>query len=378
MTRVAGYIGKYNVKKENKDFYYYVITLGKDANGKRIQIKKRGFKTKKEAEKALREAQVEADKGAYIQPSKMTYGEYLTEWIRAKKQQISSQTAHVTEVYMRTHIVPELGGINLTQLNPLIIQRFLSTLQDKGLADSTIKRIYNIVNTSLNAAVKKQIINRNAASLIDKPRVKRKEIEVWDVNEVKAFLNYARSYTRYYIAFHLALTTGMRQGEILGLRWMDVDFDRKMISVRQTLSHNGKEIIHGAKTATSIRSISFDTDTATDLQKHMRMVRREMLSLGKSLSQEDLVVCNGLGTKANPRNINRIWYKLLEKTELKKITFHDLRHTNASLLLKINTHPKIVSERLGHSSIKITIDLYSHLFPNMQEEAAAELAKLLF
>lgn len=378
MTKVAGYIGKYNVKKANKDYYFYVLTLGKGTNGKRIQIKKRGFKTKKEAEKALREAQVEADKGAYVQPSKMTYGEYLTEWIRAKKQQISSQTAHVTEVYMRTHIVPELGGINLTQLNPLIIQRFLSTLQDKGLADSTIKRIYNIVNTSLNAAVKQQLINRNAASLIDKPRVKRKEIEVWDVKEVQAFLNYAQTYTRYYIAFHLALTTGMRQGEILGLRWMDVDFDRNMISVRQTLSHNGKEIIHGAKTATSIRTISFDPHTATVLQKHMRLVRREMFSLGKSFSQEDLVVCNGLGTKSNPRNINRIWYKLLEKTELKKITFHDLRHTHASLLLKNNTHPKVVSERLGHSSIKKTIDLYSHLFPNMQVEAAAELAKMLF
>lgn len=378
MTKVAGYIGTYKVKKNNKEYYFYVLTLGKDANGKRIQIKKRGFKTKDEVKKALREAQVEADKGAYVQPSKMTYGEYLTEWIRAKKQQISSQTAHVTEVYMRTHIVPELGGINLTQLNPLIIQRFLSTLQDKGLADSTIKRIYNIVNTSLNAAVKQQIINRNAASLIDKPRVKRKEIEVWDVNEVQAFLNYAQTYTRYYIAFHLALTTGMRQGEILGLRWMDVDFDRNMISVRQTLSHNGKEIIHGAKTATSIRTISIDVHTVTILQKHMRVVKREMLALGKSFSHEDLVVCNGLGTKANPRNINRIWYKLLEKTELKKITFHDLRHTHASLLLKNNTHPKVVSERLGHSSIKITIDLYSHLFPNMQEEAAAELAKMLF
>ncbi|WP_424768341.1 tyrosine-type recombinase/integrase [Paenibacillus sp. sgz302251] len=271
-----------------------------------------------------------------------------------------------------------LGNFRLQLTNPLIIQRFLSTLQDKGLADSTIKRIYNIVNTSLNAAVKQQIINRNAASLIDKPRVKRKEVEVWDVNEVQAFLNYARTFTRYYIAFHLALTTGMRQGEILGLRWMDVDFDRNMISVRQTLSHNGKEIIHGAKTATSIRTISFDSHTATVLQKHMRTVRREMLALGKPFDREDLVVCNGLGTKANPRNINRIWYKLLEKSELKKITFHDLRHTHASLLLKNNTHPKVVSERLGHSSIKITIDLYSHLFPNMQEEAAAELAKMLF
>lgn len=302
----------------------------------------------------------------------------MKEWIRAKKQQISEQTAVVTEGFMNTHVIKALGGIRLDALNPLIVQRFINDLGDKGLADSTIKRIYNIVNTSLNAAVKKQIISRNVAALIDKPKVRRKEIEVWDVNEVHAFLKFAKSYTRYYIAFHLALATGMRQGEILGLRWMDVDFDRNIISVRQTLAHNGKSIITGAKTATSIRTISIDQQTASILNKHMLSTKRELLMLGKTMAPHSLVICTGKGTLTSPRNISRVWYSMLKKTGLKKITFHDLRHTHASLLLKNNTHPKVVSERLGHSSIKITIDLYSHLFPNMQEEAAEELGKMLF
>lgn len=155
------------------------------------------------------------------------------------------------------------------------------------------------------------------------------------------------------MAFHLALATGMRQGEILGLRWSDIDFDRRLISVRQTLSHDGKELKSGAKTKTIIRTISIDPNTARLLQKHRRVILSEKIHSGSEYKDNDLVVSTSVGTPCS-QNLSRIWHDLLKKSELPTITFHDLRHTHASLLLKNNVHPKIVSERLGHSKIQIS------------------------
>jgi len=385
MANVAGFTGKYTVKGKKggdkpKEMWFYVLTLGKDAKGKRIQIKKRGFKSEREAAKALREAQVEADKGKYVKPSTTTYSEYMDEWFRDKKHSLGYQTAQVNEGFIQHHILPSLGNAKMADMNPTIIKKFINDLREKGLADGTVKRIFNIVNASLKAAYVEQIIPRNPASLLEtKPKVTQKEVQVWDEKQVKQFLNTVqKSKTRYYMAFHLALATGMRQGEILGLRWADVDFERGLISVRQTLSHDGKQLKSGAKTKTSIRTISIDPKTVHLLQKLRRIILSEKLHSGSEYKDNDLVVCTSVGTPCSPRNLSRIWYDMLKKSELPTITFHDLRHTHASLLLKNNVHPKIVSERLGHSKIQITIDLYSHLFPNMQEEAAHELGKMLF
>ncbi|NGM83376.1 site-specific integrase [Paenibacillus sp. 7124] len=377
---VAGYVGKYFVKKENKELWFYTLTLGKDANGKRIQKKKRGFKNEREAKKALRDAQVQADKGSYYEPSKMTYGEFLKEWFRGKSANYSDQTTKSTESYIRLHIMPQLGQYPLSKLNVLIIERFMNDLRAKGLAEGTIKRIYNVVTASLNSAERKDIIPRNVATRIDnKPKGGKKDMEVWTAEEVKLFLNTVRrEEVRYYEAFHLALATGMRQGEILGLRWRDVDLERGIVSVRQTLSHDGKTLRPGAKTTTSVRTISIDPDTVSMLDKWRRRQQLEKSYAGAMYEDNDLVVCTTVGTPTTPRNLSRTWYSMLKKSELHPITFHDLRHTHASLLLKNNVHPKIVSERLGHASIQITLDLYSHLFPNMQEEAAHALGEQLF
>ncbi|OMC94466.1 site-specific integrase [Paenibacillus sp. FSL R5-0636] len=376
----AGYVGKYFVKKENKELYFYTLTLGKDSNGKRIQIRKRGFKSEREAKRALREAQVQADKGSYCEPSKLTYGEFLIEWFRGKSSNYGTQTIKSTESYIRLHIKPQLGQYPLAKLNIIIIERFVNDLREKGLAEGTIKRIFNVVTASLNSAERKDVIARNVASRIDnKPKAKRKDMQIWNANEVRHFLHTIRKEeVRYYEAFHLALATGMRQGEILGLRWRDVDLERGVISVRQTLSHDGKELRAGAKTTTSIRTISFDVDTIQMLEKWMRRQQQEKDDAGAMYINHDLVICTTVGTPTTPRNLSRTWYNMLKKSELHPITFHDLRHTHASLLLKNNVHPKIVSERLGHASIQITLDLYSHLFPNMQEGAAHLIGEQLF
>lgn len=360
-------------KKDGASWYYI---LDRVENGKRKQTKKRGFKTKREAEKAYVEAKNELNKGTYIEPSRLLYSTYLEEWMRNRKSNLGKQTFEVNMGFIKCHILPSLGNVILSNIRPATIQSFITELVEKGLAPSTVKRIYSIVNCSLNNAEKLQIVSKNYASLVEKPKLQQKELQVWDVQTVQKFLETAKE-SRYYIVFHLAIMTGMRQGEILGLRWIDIDFDNKLISIRQTLSHNGKEITFGTKTGAG-RSISIDDEIITALKEYRELVLEEKHLAGEMYEESGLIVCNTIGRKAYPRSLSKIWDRLRSKANVPAITFHDLRHTHASLLLRQNIHPKIVAERLGHSSIQMTMDIYTHLMPNMQSEAVTGLGKLIF
>ena len=183
--------------------------------------------------------------------------------------------------------------------------------------------------------------------------------------------------SRYSIIFLLAVYTGMRQGELLGLRWSDIDFDKSTIHIQQTLSHDGKELRPYTKTKSSIRSVAISSETIAVLKKHRHLIKQEKVFLGTDYKDNDLVICTSLGTPVIPRHINKVWDHLLKQVKVNRITFHNLRHTHASLLLKQGIHPKIVSERLGHSSLQMTLDTYTHLLPNMQEAAAAGLEQML-
>jgi integrase len=169
----------------------------------------------------------------------------------------------------------------------------------------------------------------------------------------------------------------MRRGEILGLRWKDVDLDKGMLSVRQTLSKDGKQFLNGAKTASSIRSIKLSEETMAVLRKQKARMAKEKLQSGSEYSNFDLVVSTSKGTPMNPENVKRTFERLVKEADVPRIRFHDLRHTHATMLLSQGIHAKVVSERLGHSNIKMTLDTYSHVLPNMQEEAANQIDVLL-
>jgi integrase len=336
------------------------------------------FRLQKEAEEEYNRVKYEIQQGIYVEPSKLLFSDYFKEWLTNKHHSISPQTAEMYAAHGKNHILPSLGNIPFSKLTALHIQRFITQLINKGLSNSTVDRIYSIVNSCLNNAVKKDLIHKNVAAQVDKPKVTHKEMKVWDEQEVRKFLKIARNEeSRLYIAFHLALLTGMRQGEILGLRWYDVDFDNSNVIVRQTLSHNGKTLKSGGKSKNSVRSIAIDGTTLNELKKHQRFINQEKMQLGEQYEDNDLVVCTSKGTLMSPRNLNRTWYRLLDKSELPKIRFHDLRHSHASLLMKLDQHPKIVQERLGHSSIRITLDTYSHIMPNMQHDAAQKLGSMI-
>lgn len=369
----------YEDKDRLKNRWWFEVELGKDHTGKRIRKKERGFKTKKEAEKAMVEVQNDFNrKGRYAEPSKMLYADYLKEWFEKKKSGVGEQTAILYESIIRVHITPALGAISLSKLTGFHIESFLDGLTKGGLSAETVRRIHSVINTSLNAAERLDLVPKNVAAKVEKPKVKRKDLVVWEPAFVSAFLANTKGRSRFYIAIYLAVMTGMRQGEILGLRWSDVDLDNGTVQIQQTLRHDGKKLMSGAKTAGSIRSIAISQSTIEELKEHRKMILAERVKLGSDYQNNDLVVCSEKGTPAFSTGIMKVWNKLLIENKAPVITFHDLRHTHASLLLKQGVHIKVVSERLGHSSVTITLDRYSHLLPNMQQEAADGLDDMLF
>ncbi|MBN8199177.1 tyrosine-type recombinase/integrase [Cytobacillus pseudoceanisediminis] len=370
---------KGSIKKNNQTGKWdLVVDVGKDQlTGKRKQKKKRGFKSKKEAEKALTAILNEVNEGVYIEPSKQAYKDYLNAWLKGKEHDLSVQTSTAYKSYLKIHIFPYLGHISLATLTPLHIQGFVGELRKKGLSDTTTKRIYNVVNASLNSAVKMELIKKNPASFIEKPKVIAKETGIWNLKDVSSFLK-SIEFSQYQIAFLLAVTTGMRQGEVLGLRWRDVDFENECLYIRQTLTHDGKGFKEGAKSKAGNRSIGLDTNTVSALKQQRKKNIIIKLKYGSVYNDNDLVVCTNTGKPINPRNLLRSFNSIITKENLPKIRFHDLRHTHASLLLLQGENIKLISERLGHSSVKVTLDTYSHILPNTQKEASNRFAQQLF
>jgi integrase len=365
-----------NEKAKGDKKWYYQFYTGEIINGKRKKITKRGFKTKKEAEKAMIEAMAAYQKGEYVEPSKMLYQDYMQDWLKTKRN-LGEQTLELYDSYLRTHIIPALGHIPLAKLTAHDIELFLDSLHEKGLAPATIKRIFSVVNASLNAAANKDLITKNVANKVEKPKVKQhRELVIWEPSFVNEFLQKTRYASRYWIAVYLAIMTGMRQGEILGLRWSDIDFEKRYLTIQQTVNRH-REIKPGAKTKRSVRSVALSPETVEVLKEHRQLIVQERIALGPEYQNNDLVVCTKFGGPVTQRAIQKVWTSFLEKTGAPKITFHDLRHTHASLLIKQGVHIKVISERLGHSSVAITMDLYGHLMPNMQEDAAAGLDSII-
>jgi integrase len=362
------------VRKEGNN-YYYVFDI-KDGSGKRKQKKKRGFKTKTEAKKALIEAMHAVNTGTYIEPSKLTYKDYCDQWYEAKRHTIGAQSKKVYESCLRKRIKPTLGNLVMAKLTPLIIQTFLNSLKEEGLSHSTIKKHLEIIKGSLGQAVEDKLIPSNPASKVKIPKVKKKEKKVWSEEEFLSFLQHAKE-DPCYIVFELAITTGMRQGEILGLRWRDLNFDKRILSIRQTWSQDEKSFQSEAKTEASIRTIELSEYTMESLKEQKEFIERKKVEYGVLYQDNDLIACTRHGTPFNPSNIRRSFDRLIKKASVPKIRFHDLRHTHATFLLSKKLNVKMVSERLGHSNIKVTLDFYSKVLPTMQKEAVQVLDQVL-
>ncbi|MEC0370851.1 site-specific integrase [Paenibacillus chibensis] len=357
-------------KKGNK--HYIVIDLDRDEiTGKRKQKWLSGYDRKRDAEKALPSVLSDFMKGTFVEPSKKTFGEIMKSWLEDKKTSVKHGTWKSYEWLVNSHIIPNLGNVLVTKLKPQHLHDlYHKTLIDK-LSVGSIKKAHVLILDALNRAVIWGMLSQNVAQYVDLPQGKKKKFEVWNEDQLRVFLD-AASKDQYYMAFELAASTGMRQSEILALRRVDVDLQTKTASVRQayTLAEVGHDF-DDTKNDSSVRSIALFVDTVKLLESHFRNQDRER-ETNPLYNDSGLVIQTSIGTPLGPRNLMRHFYRIMEAivkdhSDFPKIRFHDLRHTHATLLLKAGIHPKIVQERLGHSSINVTLDTYSHVLPNLQE-----------
>ncbi len=375
---MRGYIAK-RYTKRYKNNYSIVLDLGTDpATGKRKQqwISYKG--TKKEAEKRLAELLHQLDTGTFMKPGKTTLAEFLDRWIEDYRPNLSPRGFDRYEGIVHNHLIPRLGRITLTQLKPEHIQAYYTDTINKGLSAATVQYHHSVLHVALQSALKRGLVNRNVADAVDLPKIRQKEMETWNEDEISLFLEAAKK-TPYHTLFYTALYTGARRAEILALPWQNVDLILGQIYITRSLHHlkDGSYIFTEPKSAKSKRMISLPPSLTIELKGHRERQEAERQRLGTPLNDQDLVFSHLDGKPLRPNTITRAWKTLAIRCGLKPIRLHDARHSHASLLLKQAIHPKIVQERLGHSSINITLDRYSHVVPGLQEAAAARFDDLL-
>lgn len=364
------------IKRGNK--YSIVVDVGRDHKNKRKQKWFSGYEKKKDAEKDLPNILKNLEKG-YKNPADMTLEKYFTQWLEKKKKTVAPGTYEHYESYMRKHIIPGLGTIKIKKLDEDHIEYFMEEVDEKDLSQRSKKHIYVILNNALSDG-KRQGIRTDIMSDISAPKVDKQEIEHWTQKEVHQFLGSLKS-KNHAMPIIIALATGMRRGEILGLKWSKVDFENKTISVTHQLKKDDDgvwKISPQLKTKTSYRTIKIDDDTIDLLKQHKRNQEKNMMKVGPDYGNLDLVCATTVGGFILPTYLRTVLNRTIEKSKVDRITFHGLRHTHASLLLQAGVHPKIVQERLGHRSIQTTLDTYSHIIPGIQEIAATSIQASLY
>lgn len=355
-----------------------VVYLGYDEHGKKRYKWHGGFSTKKEAEVALTKILQDLHSGAYVNPSQETLGSYLESWLDGKRSQVRAGTFRSYAWLMHKHIIPHIGNIPLSKLQPRHLQALYTALQDgeDAISNRSILHAHRILNQALEQALKWSMVQRNVAKLVDPPKPRRMEMKVWSEDELDRFLEAAR-HSRYHIAFVLLAATGMRVGELLALRWDAVDLDAGIVRVLRSYSYTGKGYkLEEPKTESGRRPIDLPASVVDELRCHRARQAEERLKAGPLWEDHGLVICTSLGRPVLQHNLRTLFIRLVRITGVPRIRLHDLRHTHATILLKRGVHPKVVQERLGHSDITVTLNTYSHVVPGLQAAAAKAIDPL--
>ncbi len=351
--------------------------------GERKQKRVTG-KTKKEVEQAVIEILSQVNRNMYFEPCKDVLADYLKWWLdNCSKQRTVKKTYERYGEIIRDHLIPELGHIKLALLEPIHIQTYYAKAlegtrrdgKEGGLSPTTVKHHHALLSAALSDAVRFRKINSNPAQFVKSPQREKHRVTTLNSQELKALLKRLEGTVLYMPAF-IAANTGMRLGEVLGLRWQDVDLVGNNLTVCQTLVRTKSGLEFGTgKTSTSNRTIAISQQVAAVMRSHKAKQAKDRLSAGGGYEDHDLVCAR---TDGRPMSIN---VSSNFRREARKmgflISFHDLRHSHATLLMQAGVNPKVVSERLGHAGVAITLDLYSHVMPSMQEQAVRKFEELL-
>jgi integrase len=336
-------------------------------------------KKREEVADMLARALAKRADGIFYDDENVTVGEYLDSWLKGSvRGSVRQSTFDRYEIAVRVHIKPALGRLKLKKLTPAHLASFYQDRLAAGSAPASVNKLHVTLHKALDQAVRWRMIPRNVAEAVKAPRPAPPEMRPLSPAEARTLLETARG-DRLEALYVLAVQTGMRQGELLALKWQDVDLENAKLSLRRTITMSGGRILLGElKTKKSRRTIGLTDVAVRTLREHLARQMEEIARLGDLYEDNGLVFTSGVGTVINPSNLRtRSFAALLRRADLPKIRFHDLRHTCATLLLCRNVHPKYVQELLGHANIAITLDTYSHVIPGMGDHAARAMEDVL-
>lgn len=338
-----------------------------------------GTKRQAQAECARLIAEIKADR--YVEPSKQTVAEFFTEWLAFIKPTVSAKTHERYTEICEKNLTPLLGDVILSKLKTdRIDAAFTKALTEgrgasgKPYAPRTVHHMRRVLIKALSQAVTWERLSRNPATATTPPKVERTKMLAYDAEQTAALIAAFRN-TRMFIPMMLAVMCGLRRGEIAALRWDDAEIgdNRRQLSIRQSAEQTKDGVRYKTPKSGKARTVALSATMAAELRAHRVRQAEEQLKIGLRPDGNSFVVAQVDGSPLQPRSLTHEWTRLLDKTSLPRIRFHDLRHTHATQMLSAGVHPKVASERLGHSTIGITLDLYSHVMPGMQADAAEQV-----
>ena len=362
-----------------KNSWELTIDLGRDANGRRrrkfLNVKGKAA----DADRKLREVLASLDRGLPLDTSKLTVAEYLARWHR--DYAIPNTGPRTAERYMgdiRNHLIPNLGHFPLTKVSPSDVQAMEAAMLAGDLSPSSVQHAHRVLSEAFRHAIEWGLMWSNPCAAVRPPRLVRKEISIPDAATVQNLLEAAKA-TPHHPAFHFLAYTGARRGEACGLMWADLDLNASRASIRRAAVRVKGEgvVMLPPKTKRGRRSISLDADTVAMLRAHRGTQLIHQAEPGSLYENSGYVFARPTGGSLDPNVLTDTWRRLVAKVGVSHVRLHDLRHFHASILLQANTHPKVVQERLGHATISITLDTYSHSIPALQAEAANDFARLM-
>ncbi len=322
--------------------------------------------------------------GDVVDAGSLTVGAFLEQWFAGHAPSLKPSTVKSYAEVLRWYVRPRIGRVKLGELNALLIRGLYADLLAGGarrgggpLSAATVGVVHRVLRKALNDAVLWGRLSRSPLLGVKPPRNDAREIRAWRPDEARRFVS-AVEHDRLYALWVLLLATGMRRGELAGLRWPDVDLDARVLAVRRSRVSVAYRVHDSEpKTKSGRRTVSIDARVAALLRAHRRQQLEERLAWGPAWSDTGYVLTNEDGSPLHPERITVMFGRLVASAGLPRIRLHDLRHTSASLMLSSGVHSKVVSERLGHSSVSITLDLYSHVVPGLQSDAAEKLGDMI-
>lgn len=371
-------------RDETTGTWSFVADLPPDPDGRRRQTRRRGFATRKAAQQALTETLGRLQRGEWSSGGRERLGEYLDGWLEGMAVSVGAPTLANYRFFLRSYAVPRIGGLRLGALEPTHLRRLYAELLERGgrggrpLAPRTVSIVHRVLHKALADAVRDGLLVRNPADVVNRPRAGTKAMRAWSADEARRFLE-AVAGDRLEALWCLVLHTGMRRAEVAGLRWRQVDLAAGTLSVQhqRTIASGSRVVEKDPKTAAGRRLVALSPDLVQVLRAWRERQLQERSFLGPAYQETGFTFTREDGQPYHPARFSLLFRRACAVAGVPVIRFHDLRHTSASLALEAGIHPKVVQERLGHASVQITLDTYSHVQPSIQRDASDRLAAYL-